>query len=482
MSDNKLDPALRIEPADFPRPVEEGKRSPTLKPFLREVHTALRNLYQSGNASGFAFTVNLSSAIYPWLYEGSTEEYDSNIEKQRFVQVGINGDQLLNQLTTILSEDSHLKLCCVSPYFLATCLDLFYDSFLPDAFTKDVTDEDFDQHFQSFSDVIYAEPFRAQAYSHIFNFESELGDLHFGELNVIKLSRFDIARLLGEPSPLSSLHPFGAGEHFLYSETKEMIPNDWEWAYGELLKAEEFARVLQYSADGTVHLNYTSIYFFPRWVNRVRKNGIFLLGTHRRFAHEQGTRPFVVDSRLYEELLGRFDYYSRPEIAEKFADNRNALGKVIEFAGTYFESSHTQTEDARRLMDLALALEAIFHPNNSGEITFQISQLAAQFIGRTPEEKKEIFADVKKMYDKRSKLVHGSSKAQSEGFLDCDQIEKWSSLIRRALLGLIALYLRGETDHKAIVNQIEQSALDPQLGFELRRRSDPDIFAAEAFG
>ena len=53
-----------------------------------------------------------------------------------------------------------------------------------------------------------------------------------------------------------------------------------------------------------------------------------------------------------------------------------------------------------------ISMEAFFS-NSQNEITYQVSRNAAVLLGKSKDESKEIFDDMKKLYGKRSKLIHG---------------------------------------------------------------------------
>ena len=231
-------------------------------------------------------------------------------------------------------------------------------------------------------------------------------------------------------------------------------------------------RILQYYKNGVVHLNYTATLFEPFWINQVRKFGTAFWGDNRRTAYEGGAKMYELSETEFLEITDLWNLYNLPDIASKFADDKNLLRKVIEFAGSYFESSHTHTDPVRRIVDLAIALEVIFSPGNKDEVSFQLSQLAAEFIGETPEEKLKIFASIKRFYSKRSDLLHGNIKAYAPEFITQNEVEQFSSIIRRAIVKFVSLYLNGRNDHKEIISEIRNGLLNPELSIEVRTKAD----------
>jgi Apea-like HEPN len=404
-------------------------------------------------------------------------------KKKLLLENNIDCEEIVIELEKILSEDSHLKRCCVNIDRLA----IWLDSFISEVFrlTSGVlpNDEKFSEFFAEFSDFTYKEPFKAVVYSHIFNFTTESDTLEFGDLKIQRLDMASRSRVLNDDSIFYLLHPHNnIGEHFIVSNTTDLIENDWDWQIQERIKAEDFARLFQYFKDGVIHINYSTVYFYPEWINPIRNGGIFFYGEQRRFPHGDGSKLYTFNNVEYEIMVDWLNLYQSPDVVGKFdleTEKKNKLGKKIELAGTYFESSHTQKEDVRKLIDLAIALELIFHPHNKDEISFQLSQLAAQFLGENPEERTEIFDEIKLMYTKRSNIFHGNQEQQEKKPVNSEEIERWSSLIRKSLLKMIVLYMRGEESHDTIIKQIRQSLFDPCLRLKMEKETNINLLIQE---
>ncbi len=91
--------------------------------------------------------------------------------------------------------------------------------------------------------------------------------------------------------------------------------------------------------------------------------------------------------------------------ASKAFSVRNFLKRSIR----RFASSYTRTALEDRIIDLAIAGEALFLAGDDGntEITWRLSHRAGAYIGETPTEKLRIFRNLKSFYALRSKVVHG---------------------------------------------------------------------------
>jgi hypothetical protein len=163
-------------------------------------------------------------------------------------------------------------------------------------------------------------------------------------------------------------------------------------------------------------------------------------------------------------------------------DRSSKLRQAILRAGDYFEKSHETLELPDRVINLAIALEALFSPENQEQLKFRTAHGAAQFLGATPVEKERIFNDVGDLYGRRNKLVHGgySVEAYYDGtFVQLDEVQLWSGLIRRSILRFFVLALRGETKRSKVLEQLEHAAFDPAATEEIQRLSDMDTYLAE---
>jgi hypothetical protein len=131
---------------------------------------------------------------------------------------------------------------------------------------------------------------------------------------------------------------------------------------------------------------------------------------------------------------------------------------------------------------LAIALESLFSPGDSAEYSFRISQTASQLIGKTAAERRAIYDDLRKFYNKRSKIMHGTYNVQQvyQGtYVTHEDIDRWSSLVKRGLLATFTMFLRGKRSEGELTdfrNGLLMGALDAEAAETLRRQSDLEIF------
>jgi hypothetical protein len=134
-----------------------------------------------------------------------------------------------------------------------------------------------------------------------------------------------------------------------------------------------------------------------------------------------------------------------------------------------------------QLLDLTIALEALFSPTDQIELRFRISQSLALLLGKDGKDRKEIFDFAKKMYDERSGFVHGGQDPVASKKVTAADIQCLGDLVRQAILRLVALFVRGERSRKSIHDEIVLAAFDSAKSDQLRTQSDFEIFLEETF-
>ncbi len=115
-------------------------------------------------------------------------------------------------------------------------------------------------------------------------------------------------------------------------------------------------------------------------------------------------------------------YQLTPEVAsqlpEVFArvqatNTRSGHGVALRRLNQAYE--RVNPED--RLLDHWIALEALFLPSDRDELSFRASMRIAAFLGRSTEERRELFKQMRESYDVRSKVVHGDVSGRLEAVL-----------------------------------------------------------------
>jgi Apea-like HEPN len=463
--------------------IPEGNRSPSLRESVRYFVDVTAQFKEAN--TDFPHQTNLFYFLtYPWVVEtAGNAEIETALEQQRqeLTGRGFNGVQVRARLDQILREDSHLSDCCTNTAFLAYYLDTGFVGLAASfADINGLKEETYNLLLDSFIKTTYVSPFRKQAVSHIFNFDTDEDSLEFDGIRVVKLDAATVSRLLGEPTFPSFIHPPGVGDYFILTEEGGPSNDVITWLHNERNKAEEFAGMLQYFKDGIVHVDYTVPHFLPLWVNNIRKRGIFFIGDPHRVPYAGGQRTFRIDALEAAKVNDWRRVYAK--VAGTLENQGNKVRQVLLRAGTYYERHHERSDSVARLIDLAIALEALFTPSDKGELTYRIAYSASYLVGGDSEERKALFRFVRDIYRKRNMLFHGQYDVNdyNEGkFVTDDEIEKLASIIRVSILRLTVLYLKGNDNLEELRALFSDCVLDPKVAESLREESDPERFVNE---
>lgn len=88
-----------------------------------------------------------------------------------------------------------------------------------------------------------------------------------------------------------------------------------------------------------------------------------------------------------------------------------------------------------KFLTLMNAMEVLFHPSGNNELKYRISRYFAVLIGETKEESEDYFENMKKLYDKRSNIVHSGKTKKNltdDLFMLRDYVRK--SIIKLSLI------------------------------------------------
>jgi hypothetical protein len=466
--------------------VAEDKRSPSLKTLVRKYVDLIARI-SAANPDLARQHQNLFYFLsYVWLADPVGDaEVEAGLTRRReeYAQLGFDGAQVKLELGQVLDEDRHLRECCSTLLNLAYFLDIEFISYAASHQSESgISEEEYDNVFKGFSDYVYAEPFRTLALSHLYNFEAEDNDLLFDVVRVVRLNASEISRILGEPTNQSFIHPHGVGDYFILTEAAG--PNDdlLSWLFDERYKATEFANILQYFKDGIVHVDYTVPHFFPRWVNQIRKRGIFYIGEPHRLWYAGGQKFYRLSRTEAEQVSGWWALSLSPPVSTRLNEERNKPREAMRRAGIFYESHHEKADATSKLIDLAIALEALFSPSDKGELTYRMAQSASFLIAKDAEERKDVYRFVKTMYSRRSALFHGQYDvdAYSDGkFVTDEEIEKLASVIRRSMLKFLVLFLRGSNKPQDILDRLNLCMLDPDEARRMMEESEINTLIKE---
>lgn len=218
--------------------------------------------------------------------------------------------------------------------------------------------------------------------------------------------------------------------------------------------------------------------FSPDWVNLVQKEGMYFLGSPR-----QDFVPLGLCSQFTIEVQQRINRMWKAYLL--YRDRMKATGpslrKAVRIAGEFFEEYQRKTSRAEQFANLMISLEALFSPGNPVEATFRISQSCALLACEPGDShgRQEVFDFLKLMFQRRGRLFHGQYDSETEPpekLVSDEEIAKLASLVRRSILRLLAMYLRGENDLESLRKKFQRAALDEVVRDQLLRNGDIETF------
>ena len=120
----------------------------------------------------------------------------------------------------------------------------------------------------------------------------------------------------------------------------------------------------------------------------------------------------------------------------------------LQLAFNSFELSYETHNQGLAFLSLMISMEAFFCAGQN-EITYQVSRNAAVLLGKSEGESKEIFDDMKALYGKRSKLVHGK---QDKKPITPKDVLRLRYYVREAIKSIYKLDL-GQRELLAMLNK-----------------------------
>jgi len=449
-----------------------------------ELYGKLARLMMEGKSRGHIQP--LRYLLQPWLEEGERTIGGSfNARRAEMLTLGIDGASYVARFQGVLRSDDHLKQCCgwVSP--LIDHIDRHVGSLLINLMgTSHLGEAESD--WNDFLSLTYANPLKRFSYTHLFNFKTEQAPLELGGPRIEALSPHDVADLLGEN--LSAVRFFqrpAESEYFLVFEESGWVANPREWLSAKQQEANEIVFLFQLFKPGVIHTTYTVPSFSPSWVSELWSRAISpsYLGTLRSCPYQKGRAPYSLDQKESETLRGWVDFYQSSACKTKLMAKANGFGQMLLRSAEYYRSSLSRERAPERLVDLAIALESMFTPASAHtELTFRISQNVSQLIGDDGPARIEISKLVKKLYERRSALLHGQydyGKFARGEFVSDEELDAWTDVVRKAMLRLTVLYFRGETDRERFLADLSSAGLDQSLSGKVRLESHPNALLSD---
>ena len=124
------------------------------------------------------------------------------------------------------------------------------------------------------------------------------------------------------------------------------------------------------------------------------------------------------------------------EVSEKLHTRLNEDPRFRVGVTRWSQAALPGTVTADRLVDLRIALEALFIDSDSAELRFRLATTCARYLGETLEEKKRIYESVNGFYNVASQVIHGTEIADIRR-ADAVLIDEVSTHCRNGILKLL---------------------------------------------
>lgn len=146
--------------------------------------------------------------------------------------------------------------------------------------------------------------------------------------------------------------------------------------------------------------------------------------------------PYPLDDGVLSEFILFFDKYW--SLLQKNSPT------WLPIALTRFNSSYEKLSLSDRLIDLVIALEALFNDSDSDSITYKVALRCASWLHPSGEKRLDAFEFAKKSYTERSTVVHGRQQAS----IAKEQVDKLEDIVRASLVKFLDYFAsQGKMPH-----------------------------------
>ena len=122
--------------------------------------------------------------------------------------------------------------------------------------------------------------------------------------------------------------------------------------------------------------------------------------------------------------------WSFHDFFNKYSDAMPRMGAPVQLALSRFNSSYERRELVDRLIDLVIALEALFNDGDPGSVTFKVALRGACWLKPPGDERVSLFQAIKKAYSTRSAAVHARSRNDPTD----EQLDELEDTVRACLV------------------------------------------------
>ncbi|HBA70798.1 MAG: hypothetical protein A2X82_02540 [Geobacteraceae bacterium GWC2_55_20] len=146
-------------------------------------------------------------------------------------------------------------------------------------------------------------------------------------------------------------------------------------------------RLLRLFSEGDIEVSISCFY-------RIDDDGPFLVAGYEQGRVLERDNRFSVDESIWPEI-NKFLRIKHLSLLENY----------LQLSFNQFEASYDLNDEQMAFLALNIALEILFNDGRQ-DISYKISRGTAALIGKTKDEALEIYRRIKKLYGKRSALVH----------------------------------------------------------------------------
>ena len=132
-------------------------------------------------------------------------------------------------------------------------------------------------------------------------------------------------------------------------------------------------------------------------------------------------------------ILSRVPYVINPEDAENIGEfirttELKSFQQYVLTAFRDFEESYSTHSEGQALTSLMAAVESLLHGTYAERVSEEIANNCALLLGTNPEERSSMYSEVKRLYSKRSLILHGKPQVVTK-----DDIILLRNYVRRAI-------------------------------------------------
>lgn len=351
--------------------------------------------------------------------------FESSVEYKRVIKI-ISSDKTVKNLFNKKLREKDYNIYIGGP-------EEIIDDFLNKIEEKinDFNKKEFDKQYELFEEFLYANDLKTIHYIHLYNYNQAVGRIDLSpEICIRKASNIEKKEELSESHSdlLISLylsdyvieikrkikkeisddknlkHPNNLEEH-------EIIINNFDIVLNSL-------RILKKSSVFLSNRNVSVINAFTS------QNKVSFISVDLKSIFTGGI--CCVPEIEVKELIKVYNFLKNNQ--EMICEgNKNELR--LRIAVTRLSDGITCNNLLDRLIDYMIGLEALFLPDGNQELIHRLAMRVAFNLKKEFEDKKQLYLDMKRYYNKRSKGVHGKNNKLTIN--DVDNVEE---ILRRSIL------------------------------------------------